>query len=916
MHREAVTQLATQFDPTSARTSADEAAQGANVDSPTSGGRSPAGGPDGVSQGEKPLFGRERELEQVRSALATRDIVGVLLAGLMGTGKSTLLDRAVVAAVQDGNDVIRLHASKATSTIPLFVFAEIGGDAGNDTQRYQAVRDELRARRNGGRPVVLAVDDIQELDDASAALAVHIARERTVTLLGSVRSSEPIPEPIAALWSQGLAQRIEISNLHRGDAAEVAADLLGGPVDPELEGEIWRRTAGNPLHVRELVLGSMAAGVVHEVDGVWTRTDRLVATDALIDLVKIRVADLSPDEQRALCAVALAEPVSASLVEQVASRDALIALEEAGLVRVRADRRRLLVRLAHPIYGEAVRSFISQLRVRQLRLDLASAVRGSGSRRRDDLIQVAHWRLDSGDPDPDLFAIAAFEAIRRHDFDLAAELAEAAHSMQPDGRATRALAMTRHLAGRHEGAVAVLANALADPATDELEASRLQLLRGLVLARGLGDYEGATRALQAVHADNSERVQKRTAAMMALISLLQGDAAQGLAAATPLVGDLPEPEAVSARVGSLAVSGLPGAALAEADAFIAAHGEPDSRSLFPDFRWVALIDAGGVVQMDLEVAAAWARAVDDGDRHRQARLAFATGHVRIERGQLVEAIAWFERAAGLSRSVGERFGVRWARCGQLLAAGLAADLVIARAAVAELDRVPGHPAELFEIYGIRGRALLTALEGRSDEARSTLLDLAERLLAMGCVTHAVRALIDAARLGAATEANALLRLAAPGLDGELMPRCASLLAAAASADVGQLAALSAELEAMGHVGLAATAATIAHDVLMAVGRSGDAAEWSLTARRLLGTDANDTTDSVVGTSGVVSLLTRREREIAHLVSQGLTSKEVAENCFLSVRTVDNHLSRIYDKLGVRSRGELTTSLGPLMIGAG
>jgi DNA-binding NarL/FixJ family response regulator len=62
-------------------------------------------------------------------------------------------------------------------------------------------------------------------------------------------------------------------------------------------------------------------------------------------------------------------------------------------------------------------------------------------------------------------------------------------------------------------------------------------------------------------------------------------------------------------------------------------------------------------------------------------------------------------------------------------------------------------------------------------------------------------------------------------------------------------------------------------------------------------------------------LTRREREIAHLVTDGLTSREVAESLFLSVRTVDNHLSRIYDKLGIRSRTELADALAPTVLGS-
>jgi DNA-binding CsgD family transcriptional regulator len=56
------------------------------------------------------------------------------------------------------------------------------------------------------------------------------------------------------------------------------------------------------------------------------------------------------------------------------------------------------------------------------------------------------------------------------------------------------------------------------------------------------------------------------------------------------------------------------------------------------------------------------------------------------------------------------------------------------------------------------------------------------------------------------------------------------------------------------------------------------------------------------------LLTRREREIAGLAAAGTSSREIADRLFLSVRTVDNHLQRVYGKLGVGSRAELTEAL--------
>ena len=56
-------------------------------------------------------------------------------------------------------------------------------------------------------------------------------------------------------------------------------------------------------------------------------------------------------------------------------------------------------------------------------------------------------------------------------------------------------------------------------------------------------------------------------------------------------------------------------------------------------------------------------------------------------------------------------------------------------------------------------------------------------------------------------------------------------------------------------------------------------------------------------------LTKREREVATLAARGLTSREIAETIVVSTRTVENHLQRAYEKLGVRGRAELAEALG-------
>jgi DNA-binding CsgD family transcriptional regulator len=56
--------------------------------------------------------------------------------------------------------------------------------------------------------------------------------------------------------------------------------------------------------------------------------------------------------------------------------------------------------------------------------------------------------------------------------------------------------------------------------------------------------------------------------------------------------------------------------------------------------------------------------------------------------------------------------------------------------------------------------------------------------------------------------------------------------------------------------------------------------------------------------GAPAQLTESERRVAELVARGMTNREVAEAMFLSPKTVEANLSRVYRKLGLRSRAEL------------
>jgi DNA-binding NarL/FixJ family response regulator len=107
-----------------------------------------------------------------------------------------------------------------------------------------------------------------------------------------------------------------------------------------------------------------------------------------------------------------------------------------------------------------------------------------------------------------------------------------------------------------------------------------------------------------------------------------------------------------------------------------------------------------------------------------------------------------------------------------------------------------------------------------------------------------------------------------------------------------------------HAAEAASEAALAHQ---RTGRRGSALGSLATARRLR--------DACPGAAaGHVELgmslhdLTEREREIAELAARGQTNRQIADQLFLSVRTVNNHLNHVYTKLGFSDRQQLATAL--------
>lgn len=855
------------------------------------------------------FIGRVPELASALAAVEAGSAVVVV--GPAGVGKSSLAGRACDVLAELGHPVRRIAGREATRVIPFGAYGDLLGD-GPPHLAASAVIEALPAGAGGRQPVLL-VDDVHALDDASLGITHQLVHDDRLQVVLTVRSDGPLDGAVGSLCAESRVTRIDLEPLTSTEVGRLVEELAGGPVEFATRRQLADVSGGNPLFIRELFSGSLAAGVFAERDGVWRFNAPLVGTPVLEDIILSRYAALDQTNREVIEAIALAGGLPLAVVEQLVPIALLEALERDGIVVIRdGGDGSYSVDLSHPLHGEIIRRRTPALtRLRLSRL-LAHAVDAVPAGTVDEL-RAALWQRDGGEePSADRLLAATRLALDRNDTVLAGALAEATLERQPTFDGYAIACWCRAERGDHAGA-----HALASTAFDALEdpwqrtAMALRMAEERWWAEGIGpaDRSGRDLLLDTGRLLPAGPWQETLRAQALIFDVLDGAVHRALVESTPFhERSDPRVSATGSLVRSLALTFEDRAeeavdlaratrdTITRADGFF---GDPDIHQLAE----VLAIAFGG----DFRVADAVIAAVHDVTATRpglQARgwAAAVRAFVLLPRGRLVDAARFAAEAESTWREVQLPRLSRWATIASAQAAVEQGRLDAARAALARLDAVPAERFRLFEPLACRAAGLVDVVAGSGERGVATLRAAFHDALDSGRVTMAVLIAHDLTRVGALAASTESFTAVPTG--GAFTEACRAYAEAAGAGRVDRLVAAAESFGALGADLYEAEAYARAGSVAERAGRNREARRLAAQAEVAGELCQGVHPLSATTESGRPAGLSRREQEVVRLAADGRTNRAIADELVISERTVENHLYRAFGKLGVTTRADL------------
>jgi DNA-binding CsgD family transcriptional regulator len=403
------------------------------------------------------VIGRERELSAVASFLAdaSTGCVALVLEGEAGVGKSTVWEEALRLSGEAGFRVLRCRAAQAEAKLAFASVTDLVGTVEEDVlerlpepQRLALDVALLRAtpsesssdsrtvgtallstltRLADTSPLLIAVDDVQWLDTASAVVlefALRRLRDERVGVLLTERTSHGTTLSSKRFVEAGRRTEVRIEPLTLAATHHVLKEHLGRSPSRPLLVRIHRAAGGNPLFALEI---ARLFGEIGE-----PRADEPLPVPADVgELVRRRIARLPPPTRELLLAASSLSNPREDVLHEVFGRAperALGPAERAGIARLEGG----FVRFAHPLYASAIYSFASAEERREIHRRLADVLQDSEERARHLALGV------SGRDERVATAVheAAHDSGRRAAPAVAAELVELSLALGDSDRET------------------------------------------------------------------------------------------------------------------------------------------------------------------------------------------------------------------------------------------------------------------------------------------------------------------------------------------------------------------------------------------------------------------------------------------------------------------------------------------------
>jgi hypothetical protein len=264
-----------------------------------------------MAGGSLPLIGRDEEYRTITSILAEDHAHGLLIAGPAGVGRTRLAREALAIAAAGGRLTRWATASEAAALVPLGALAHLLPPMDTSADPLSLLQRAARAIAGNESvlPPVLGVDDVHLLDPLSLSLLHQLGAGGVVTLVMTVRTDPLTPDPVAALWKDGLVTRLELRELRRPDADRLTNQFLHGEVDTRTGEQLWRLSQGNPLFLRELLEDGRRSGRLRDRGGIWRWEGPIVPSQRLSEIVLAQLGQLDADEWTVLEVLATCEPL-------------------------------------------------------------------------------------------------------------------------------------------------------------------------------------------------------------------------------------------------------------------------------------------------------------------------------------------------------------------------------------------------------------------------------------------------------------------------------------------------------------------------------------------------------------------------------------------------------------------------------